>query len=504
MVKYNYPEHFCKSAAGAIKLAEKLKASGKYDLFRGQRHTFDISPSIFRRDVDHEEANRRLDEFAGWIHRTPDLKSLHEDDDAIIAVAQHYGMKTPFLDFTYSPEVAGFFATNGGLDGDVGTIVCINRQRFIESWADINDRHVSSNGFPLASVVEIDVKNLWRIQAQSGLFIRCHVDPTMLEMFSFMLHIYFPQKAGVTILEASRIYPQEKSHLEVMLDHYFLIETYGERKRRLREIFGTEISVNEDTATKEVVSYFRSGRAPDPHWSWKSDFAKAWYAEPDERLSSATRTRSAELVMPDCTTPREFEKSVQANIQHSISLSQLPLRDHIEWSVLFEDRSIVYIDGEGEIARCKDEWTLFSMGEMINRIYAGMRYLPYTDVQISRAITRYVNMVRFGCYEVIEETEGVEFSGGEIRGRGFCNRSSLLAAIREDFYSLIKPEKLNAQGGMDFRDTFYVARFVRSSYVFEKFVELFVEDLIPSQAAVAVEGLTIGLNPMRIDVFGES
>jgi hypothetical protein len=208
--------------------------------------------------------------------------------------------------------------------------------------------------------------------------------------------------------------------------------------------------------------------------------------------------------MPDCATPSEFEKSIQTNIEHSISLSKLPIRDHIDWSILFEDRSIIYIDGEGEISRLKDEWTLFSMGEMINKIYAGMRYLPYTDAQITRAITRYINMVRFGCYEIIEETAGVEFSGGEIRGRGFCNRSSLLGAIREDFYNLIKPEKLNAQGEMDFRDTVYVARFVRSSYVFEKFVEVFVEDLIPSQAAVAVEGLTIGLNPMRIDILGES
>ena len=134
------------------------------------------------------------------------------------AVAQHYGMKTPLLDFTHSPDVAGFFATDGGQNGDTGTIICINRQRFVESWADINNRYIASTGSSLVSIVEIDVKNLWRLQAQSGLFLRYHVDSTMLEMFSFMLHIYFPQKAGTIILESARIYPKEKTHLEVMLD----------------------------------------------------------------------------------------------------------------------------------------------------------------------------------------------------------------------------------------------------------------------------------------------
>ena len=259
MVKYKYPEHFCKNAADAIKLAEKLQASGDYDLFRGQRHTFPIVPSIFRPGVDREKAVARLSAFTNWVHRTQDLNSLHGNEDAIVAVAQHHGIKTTFLDFTHSPQVAGFFATDGGLNGDVGTIVCVNRRRFIGSWAGMSERHVSSNGYPLVSVVEIEVKNLWRLQAQSGLFIRCHVDLTMLEMFSFMLHIYFPQRAGTTVMKADDIYPPEQSHLEVMLDHYFLIETYEERDRQFNAIFDAVITVDEDEIAKDISSYFRSG-----------------------------------------------------------------------------------------------------------------------------------------------------------------------------------------------------------------------------------------------------
>jgi len=504
-VKFNYPEHYCRTAASAVKLAERLKKSGDFDLFRGQRHTFRITPSIFRPGVDRVTARRKLNKFAGWVHNTPDLGSLHGNDDAILAVAQHYGIRTPLLDFSFSPQVAGFFATHGGVEGDMGTIICINRRRFIESWSDINERHVASEGFPLTRVVEIDVRNLWRLQAQSGLFILCQVDPTMLEMFSYMLHIYFPQRSHTTILEEDRVYPKEKSHLEVLLDQYFLIDTYEERSRGLELIFGPPvITISEEEADSHVQSYFRPEGGQGHHDSWTSDYAKAWQIEPDERFLPDNRYRAVTIVIDDCSTTEKLENSIGSFIEETINVSAVPYRGHINWSVVGADGSVLYIDGEGSVSTVKDEWTLFKVSDMVNTIYAGMRYLPYTGAQVARSITRYILMIFFGCYQVIGDAEGVETSGGSIRGRGFCSRVTLLNAIRDDFYDLVKPEKLNDLKKMDFRDTIFAASRIKSSYVFERFVDLFVEDLIPSQAAVAVEGLTIVLNPMRIDVLGES
>ena len=218
-------------------------------------------------------------------------------------------------------------------------------------------------------------------------------------------------------------------------------------------MFGAVISVSENDVEKAVDSYFRSGKTPDTHESWKSGFATAWYVEPDERFSPVAKRRSAVLVMPASEAPAEMEKALQGTIVNLISLSKGPIRDHVEWSITYEDGAPIFVDGELGLSRSRDEWTLFGMGEMISKIYEGMRYLPYTDEQVARAITRYVVMARFGCYEVIEQTEGVEFSGGQIWGRGFCRKTSLLKAIREDFYELIKPEKLDDEGKMDFRDT---------------------------------------------------
>ena len=113
-------------------------------------------------------------------------------------------------------------------------------------------------------------------------------------------------------------------------------------------------------------------------------------------------------------------------------------------------------------------------------------------------------MLSFGVYEVIGDAFGIETSGAHVRGRGYCSRTNIRKAIRDDFLDLLKPEILPPEGEIELRDLVYLARFVKSSYVFDRFVDLFVEDVIPSQAKVAVERLVIGLNPMKIEVLGES
>jgi len=210
MTKYDYPEHYEKNISSAIQLAERLKESGEYDLFRGQRHTFPIQPTAGRSGVDQQAVNDQLNEFASWVHETPDLKSLHGNKNAILAVAQHYGLKTHLLDFSRSPKIAGFFATDGAEEDNTGTIICVNKKRFIASWDDLNKQYYNDEGILLTEIVDIDVKNLWRLQAQEGEFLRCHVDPNLLEMFSCFLHIYFPQESRKPVINIENIYPSNK------------------------------------------------------------------------------------------------------------------------------------------------------------------------------------------------------------------------------------------------------------------------------------------------------
>jgi len=54
-----------------------------------------------------------MEKFLGWTKATEGLEALASNDDAAIAVAQHYGFATHFIDFTTEPSVAGYFASEG-------------------------------------------------------------------------------------------------------------------------------------------------------------------------------------------------------------------------------------------------------------------------------------------------------------------------------------------------------------------------------------------------------
>lgn len=504
MINSDYPEPYTDDVWSAIELAEELKRTGEFDLFRGQRNTFPIQPSALRPGVNRESVERQLRNFAQWVHSTPDLQSLHGNQHAILAVAQHYGLKTPLLDFSRSPRIAGFFATDGGKKGETGTIICLNRKRFSDSWSDINRKYRESKGMMLAEIINIDVRNLWRLQAQEGEFLRCHVDPSFLEMFSCFLHIHFPQECGIEVLEQARVYPSERSHIEVLLDQYFLIDSYPERTRKLEETFGQSFVISEESMRKEIVAYFKDHEIPEDHESWGTPAAKEWLREPDEKYIDKGLGVTANLICPMVKNRRSFEVLISNQLNQIIKKSKFQTRDCIHWNVIDEKGRTLYVDGDGRLKRRKYKDTLFSVAEMVSSIYAGMRYLPYKRLQIIRTITRYLEMLTFGIYQVIDDAEGIELSGGGVRGRGFGSKRKIREALRDDFFDLICPDRLNSSGEMDFSDALFASSYVRSSYIFDAFLDLFIEDLIPSQAVIAIEGLVIGVNPMRIDVFGES
>ena len=278
---------------------------------------------------------------------------------------------------------------------------------------------------------------------------------------------------------------------------------YPERRRQLENIWESIVEIPPDSIELEVALYYQGNKLPDIHPSWETTFAQSWLNEPDEQYGPTSEHRRAKLVLPTGPFSQHSEKEMECVISEVITKNRSDGRPNIDWNIKFSDDRDVFIDQEG-ITPIENEWTVFSMRDVLNVIYSGMRYLPYADCQIARAVVRYISMATFGVYEVMDDAEGVEFEGAGVRGRGFCSPTRVRSALRDDFYSLVKVEKLNSDRELSLRDLLFAGRSIKTAYVFEKFIDLFVEDLIPTQAALGVEGLVIGVNPMRLEVMGES
>jgi len=101
----------------AVEMAERFKSEGRYDWFRGQTQPWPPLSSVYRRRLKSREefqiALEAYHRFDAWVQATPGLEKLAADENAIMAVAQHYGLATHLIDFTTEPSVAGFFAVDG-------------------------------------------------------------------------------------------------------------------------------------------------------------------------------------------------------------------------------------------------------------------------------------------------------------------------------------------------------------------------------------------------------
>src|SRR5687767_3370811 len=102
------------NAMEALRIAEEVKRQGKHNWFRGQRRNWPLRSSLARlKDSEREGALRVSGRFEHWVKSTSGLEDLAANADMAIAVAQHYGLPTNFVDFTTEPKVAAFFATDG-------------------------------------------------------------------------------------------------------------------------------------------------------------------------------------------------------------------------------------------------------------------------------------------------------------------------------------------------------------------------------------------------------
>ncbi|WP_375263375.1 FRG domain-containing protein [Palleronia sp.] len=194
----------------AVALAADLKAEGHYLYFRGQRDAnWQVVSSFGRANEEFRvKAVTELDAFFSFVRNAPHLVPYLQSDDAVIATAQHHGLAlTNFIDFTRSPEVAGWFASDGASSEGEGAIFLVD-PKAEEAFAAL--------GGTLRSI-HLDVPNLWRLQAQKGLFLEA---PGSFDHLWPLDRIVFPHSNGSSGIPRRHIYPDRKSSLELALEQY--------------------------------------------------------------------------------------------------------------------------------------------------------------------------------------------------------------------------------------------------------------------------------------------
>ena len=183
--------------------------------YRGQRSSrWPVSPSMFRRLANSnkavEEYRARLERVRNAVHSLREV-GLGQSEFEALAIVQHYstnlGVTTWLLDVTSSPYVALFFASDGGQEGDIGSIDYIERTawlRFSNEGQNLvgTIRYVSPAGIP-------------RIENQAAFFLEA-IHPELYRQLSVRA-LYFRQQPGVVFEDVSldppvsrhRIYPEQ-------------------------------------------------------------------------------------------------------------------------------------------------------------------------------------------------------------------------------------------------------------------------------------------------------
>jgi len=276
----------------AVELGNQLKEKGLYNWFRGQVRDWKPVSSFFRiqetRSQEKEDAVReRIRLFCDWLRKTPGLEYLLQPDrvNDCYAIMQHYGIPTHYIDFTTDPSVAGYFAADTIEPPQEGhaCIYCLNTDDLLSLWkvlATLDERKGAE-----MELVSIDVTNLWRLQAQYGVFLYCNYDWSMDYP---MDRILFPYSGFPSFPTKDRIYPENKRPLEQLILRYLDLENRIEGEKWLDDLL-TGLRVEGRPAPKVVWKTFAdgyyqqafAGSLPQLE-SWSKEAIKSWLVAPEE------------------------------------------------------------------------------------------------------------------------------------------------------------------------------------------------------------------------------
>jgi hypothetical protein len=481
----------------ALEIALRLKAEGKYDWFRGQLQDWTVCPTFLRlTEEQRQEALHRLGRFEHWIRVTPGLETLIENPDMFFAVAQHYGLPTNYVDFTTNPEIAAFFAadnpSNRSLNRDC-CIICLDTQDLIEFWKAMPPKN------PPPELIEIEVNNLWRLEAQEGRFLFCRYDK--IEHIYDFDRILFPYTGPLKYLPTKRIYPKEKSSLEILLDQFFMTEELAENTKLINSLPGFQSMSRHRIKDTEGVDTEILARTLSAHPSWAQDALRSWLNGEKEKYHDTVRDKTCQVYINEQLLSDRY--SLREQIFSLLSKQDLLRQISIRWECISKPPFKL---------PASDELT-----SALNHLWDGVRRLPYSNEQISYSISETIALWYYssgGCGYA--ETRGqfaaekcfgkdaLEFEFGAADGsysRAFASAALLTRAIRSDIKDFLAPSWSDRL--MNRQEAFpQVIRKPQLLFDFSRLADVLIRQIVPFQIVFRRHKNAVFFSPARLGRFG--
>ncbi|MBZ6076885.1 FRG domain-containing protein [Microvirga puerhi] len=447
-------DHYFDSANEALAFCRELTKAGTADLFRGQTKDWPrITPSLFRGDdLQREKAVAILTQFIEWANAVPQMGRYWGDDQQIIAIAQHYGIPTPYLDLTTDPETAAIFAA-------VSSESAPNVQAVIYCF-----RRDDLKNLPAFALHELDVANLWRLKAQKGLFLEVLTESDVDLLRAFAIRVHFPARL-LREDERRTIYPPRKSALEIVIDQWVY-----------RHMIADMLGGFSDSSRRFMIRrYTYPGIA---RWRAMPEFAPGWmnwevgwvFQDDNEVISPGSDSRR-QVALPRGLSIHETFNCLEARISAILDRYRTD-KQPFDFEIVIDHYPV-----ESPIAT-----------ELLNRCWDGLRVHPYPEQSIVRCLATTAVALLWRLEH--PETDWEKLLWGEIKtidvapigghlDSAMVSRKSLMGAFHDSYHGILTAYARRRVAV----DPLFLTNYVVDPWVlfdFGKFARMFVEEFIPS------------------------
>ncbi len=484
----------------AVALADDWKRQGTHDWFRGQISNWPLASTVVRLKPEmRDEALQKMGRFENWLGMTPGLEDLAGNTDATIGVAQHYGMPTPFVDFSTEPRVAGFFASYGQpTEGKESCIICLNTADLKDFW------RVMPAKYPPPEFLRLHVPNLWRLEAQFGTFLYCLYDK--FEHIYDLDRIVFPYTGPVSKPSVEEIYPRRKSNLELLLDQFFMNETLLEGTHRAESIMK-----NIRTIHVEATDYDPDlivGDSVPMESSWDATKLKLWLTPTVEQFSTAVTDVTWQFEIEDNVDPAVIGQKIAEDVKRRLDETSGVRSKLVSWT--FPEN------------KNRDSSRSGFLLQSLQWLWDSLRTLPYKNediaIGIGNCIALYLSRMRIASPRIdlwldaadscFGEAVEVEFGAADASySRAYASHSELLKAVRKDIERFLAPAYRDSFIG-NITGLLQAVKVPNRLFDFDRLARVFARQIAPSQVLVRFAGdskrhsSAIFFSPARLHKFG--